>query len=111
MKRFPTALLLPLCLFAGMAIAAEPDPPTTGTTPKADRSGHAHGEHHGPDDKTERKAPDGKSREFVALDTDRNGTLSRKELRKHALAPHFDMLDIDRNGALSPTEFAAGKGM
>lgn len=49
---------------------------------------------------------------FTALDTDRNGQISRAELPKnHRLAPHFGMLDTDRSGSLSPAEFAKGDGM
>ncbi|ODU52307.1 MAG: hypothetical protein ABS98_04260 [Lysobacteraceae bacterium SCN 69-48] len=53
----------------------------------------------------------GASDEFTKLDTDKDGSLSKAELAKHRLAPHFGMLDADRNGRLSKAEFDAGKGM
>ena len=54
---------------------------------------------------------DAKPDEFTTLDTDKNGTLSKAELAKHRLGPHFGMLDANKDGRLSPKEFAAGKGM
>ncbi|MBZ3441993.1 hypothetical protein IPR02_19940, partial [Xanthomonas perforans] len=45
------------------------------------------------------------------LDTNKDGSLSKEELAKHKLAPHFGMLDSNKDGKLSPQEFAAGKGM
>ncbi|PJR31323.1 hypothetical protein ASJ34_08465 [Xanthomonas campestris pv. campestris] len=49
--------------------------------------------------------------EFTALDANRDGKLSKAEMAKHKLAPHFGMLDLDKNGSLSSAEFAAGKTM
>jgi Ca2+-binding EF-hand superfamily protein len=49
--------------------------------------------------------------DFTKLDTNKDGSLSKEELAKHKLAPHFGMLDSNKDGKLSPQEFAAGKGM
>ena len=44
---------------------------------------------------------------FDALDTNKNGQLSRIELAKHPMAAHASMVDADRNGSLSREEFKA----
>lgn len=63
------------------------------------------------DDHADQGKPDSKTTEFAALDANKNGKLSKAELAKHKLGPHFGMLDANKNGTLSPAEFAAGKAM
>lgn len=52
-----------------------------------------------------------KGDEFTQLDINKDGFLSKTELAKHALAPHFDMVDANHDGKLSKEEFAAGLKM
>jgi Ca2+-binding EF-hand superfamily protein len=70
---------------------------------------HAHDGPHPP--KVEKTGQAIKSSEFITLDSNKDGNLSKAELAKHKLGPHFDMLDTDKDGRLSVAEFAAGKGM
>jgi hypothetical protein len=102
MKYIATASLLALALFAATASAASPSNP-----PSAAKSttGHPQQSH------TDHGKMEGKTAEFAALDANKDGKLSKAELAKHKLGPHFGMLDADKNGVLSPTEFAAGKAM
>ena len=97
MKHLATASLLALSLFAATASAAGPSTPPS--TPKPTTGHMDHGK------------MDGKTGEFAVLDANKDGKLSKAELAKHKLGPHFGMLDADKNGTLSPTEFAAGKAM
>lgn len=93
MNRNTSLFLLALSLFGAIAVAHAHD---GAHPPKAEKTGQA-------------QAP--KSGEFTALDTDKDGSLSKAELTKHKLGPHFDMLDTDKDGRLGVAEFAAGKGM
>lgn len=104
MKHLATASLLALSLFAATASAAGPSTPPS--TPKPTTGHMDHGKMDGHHDK-----PDDKVGEFATLDANKDGKLSKAELSKHKLGPHFGMLDADKNCTLSPTEFAAGKAM
>jgi hypothetical protein len=44
---------------------------------------------------------------FDALDTNKDGQLSKAELAKHPMAAHASMVDADKNGSLSRDEFKA----
>lgn len=44
---------------------------------------------------------------FDALDTNKDGQLSREELAKHRMGAHASMVDADKNGSLSREEFKA----
>lgn len=44
---------------------------------------------------------------FDALDTNKDGQLSKTELAKHPMAAHASMVDADKNGSLSREEFKA----
>nr|WP_225590947.1 hypothetical protein [Pseudoxanthomonas sp. PXM03] len=47
---------------------------------------------------------------FAAADKDRDGSLSRDEVKDNSrLAGRFDALDSNKDGALSREELAAGK--
>ena len=95
MKRFTTLFLGVLLLTTGAAMAA----------------GQQHGGHQDHGDHAKQDAAEKDTKEFVALDTNKDGTLSKAELAKHRLGPHFGMLDADRDGRLTPAEFAAGRDM
>lgn len=102
MKHLATASLLALCLLAGTALAADPSNPPSAANPTTGHAQQGHMDH---------AKMDGKTGEFAALDANKDGKLSKAELAKHKLGPHFGMLDADKNGTLRPTEFAAGKAM
>lgn len=102
MKYLATVSLFALCLLAGTALASgQTNPPSAAKT----ATGHAQQGH------SDHGKTDNNTGEFATLDVNKDGKLSRAELAKHKLGPHFGMLDVDKNGALSPTEFAAGKAM
>lgn len=111
MKYLATASLLAISLFASTTFAAgRNDPPA----PAKPTSGHMHQDRtdHGKmDGHADHGKPKDAAGEFSGLDANKDGKLSKAELRKHKLAPHFGMLDVNKNGTLSPTEFAAGKAM
>jgi Ca2+-binding EF-hand superfamily protein len=44
---------------------------------------------------------------FDALDTNKDGQLSKEELAKDPMGAHAAMVDADRNGSLSREEFTA----
>lgn len=53
-------------------------------------------------------APDASSditKAFDALDTNKDGQLSKAELAKHPMAAHASMVDADKNGSLNRDEF------
>lgn len=109
MKRITPLYLLLLPMFAGTVLAAgQSNLPTTGTKSTADHSQMDHGkmDHHAGHGEQA-----GNTAEFTALDRDKDGTLSKAELAKHKLFPHFDMLDVNRDGRLTSSEFDVGKGM
>ena len=95
MKRyFP---LMILAVFAtGTAFAADPPKapakPVTPTTDHGKHAGHA-------------------SDAFAALDTNKDGVLSKAELVKHPMAAHASMVDANKDGVLDRSEFAALQGM
>jgi len=91
MSRNASLFLLALSLLSAIAVAHAHDGPHP---PKVEKTGQAI-----------------KSSEFTTLDSNKDGNLSKAELAKHKLGPHFDMLDTDKDGRLSVAEFAAGKGM
>ena len=91
MKRYASLSMMALFLMAGAAFAGGQT-----TTPTTD-----HGQH----------KPAAADADFTKLDANKDGSLSKEELAKHKLAPHFGMLDSNKDGKLSPQEFAAGKGM
>ena len=91
MKRYASLSMMALFLMAGAAFAGGQT-----TTPTTD-----HGQH----------KPAAFDADFTKLDANKDGSLSKEELAKHKLAPHFGMLDSNKDGKLSPQEFAAGKGM
>ena len=91
MKRYSSLSMMALFLMAGAAFAGGQT-----TTPTTD-----HGQH----------KPAAADADFTKLDANKDGSLSKEELAKHKLAPHFGMLDSNKDGKLSPQEFAAGKGM
>ncbi|HEY0661282.1 MAG TPA: hypothetical protein VGD21_08200 [Lysobacter sp.] len=95
MKRFTTLSLGALLLATGAAMAA----------------GQQHAGHQGHGDDTSHGAAAQDTKEFAALDKNKDGALSTVELAKHRLGPHFGMLDSDRDGRLSAAEFAAGGDM
>lgn len=95
MKRYTTLFLGALLLATGAATA----------------TGQQHGEHQDHSDHANHGAAEKDTKEFAALDTNKDGTLSKAELAKHPLGPHFGMLDTDRDGRLTGAEFAAGRDM
>lgn len=106
MKHF--TLLLPLALYfgSGAALAAEPQNTSqpAPTTKDHSQMGRSHADH----GQTKREpTPD----DFAKLDVNKDGTLSKAELAKHRLGPHFGMLDTNRDGKLTQVEFSAGQGM
>jgi hypothetical protein len=114
MKHSLTMPMLVLSLFAGGVLAAgQASPPANGSKPTGG-DGHAqhdHSDHGKMNAHAGHGAQTAGTDEFKSLDRDGDGGLSKGELAKHRLGPHFGMLDTDRNSRLSPTEFAAGKGM
>ncbi|EKT4102255.1 MULTISPECIES: hypothetical protein [Lysobacteraceae] len=104
MKRYASLSMMALFLMAGAAFAGGQT-----TTPTTD-----HGQHKPMDHKKQEHGqhkPAAADADFTKLDTNKDGALSKEELAKHKLAPHFGMLDGNKDGKLSPQEFAAGKGM
>lgn len=100
MKRITPLYLLVLPIFAGTVLAADQsNPPPTGTKPTTDHSQMGHSK------------MAGNTAEFTALDRNKDGMLSKAELAKHKLLPHFGMLDANRDGRLNSAEFELGKGM
>ena len=95
MKRLTTLSLGALLLATGAAMAA----------------GQQHGGHQDHGDHANHGTAEKDSKEFATLDTNKDGALSKAELAKHRLGPHFGMLDADRDGRLTPAEFAAGRDM
>lgn len=94
-----TSLLLLVAIAAGAASAAEPQKTSTKpATPAA---------HHGKVTTPGHAAPDA----FTALDTNKDGVLSKAELAKHPMAAHASMVDANKDGVLNRSEFAALQGM
>ena len=96
------SLLLSLILATGTAQAA--DPPKASTNPATatmdpNKMPMAHTGHGA--------APDA----FAALDTNKDGALSKSELAKHPMAAHTSMVDANKDGRLSKSEFAALESM
>ncbi len=52
-------------------------------------------------------APDDTTKEFNALDSNKDGRLSTAELAKHPMAAHASMVDANKDGTLSRAEFKA----
>ena len=53
-------------------------------------------------------AKDNKAKGFTSLDSDKNGSLSQKEVASNdVLTKNFMNLDIDKNGSLNKKEFDA----
>jgi hypothetical protein len=52
-------------------------------------------------------AADDTTKAFDALDTNKDGQLSKEELAKDPMGAHAAMVDADRNGSLSREEFTA----
>lgn len=101
MKHAFSILLMSLTLITGTALAG--DPPKAATKPTAATDhGNMSMAHAGHD-----TAPDA----FAALDTDKDGALSKSELAKHPMAAHASMVDANNDGRLSKSEFAALEGM
>lgn len=50
---------------------------------------------------------DDTTKAFDALDTNKDGQLSKEELAKDPMGAHAAMVDADRNGSLSREEFTA----
>lgn len=96
MKHAASLLLFSLTLATGTALAADPAKPATHTA-HAEHATHA----------THQTAPDA----FAALDTNKDGALSKKELAKHPMAAHVSMVDANKDGNLSKSEFAALEAM
>jgi hypothetical protein len=95
MKKAITLSFCTMLLVSGTVLAAGQD-----------HAGHqGHGGHTGHD------VAKPVSDEFATLDANKDGALTKAEIAKHRLAPHFGMLDGDRNGSLSAGEFAAGRDM
>ncbi len=93
------ALLLAFNVQAGPQAA--PKPMDHGKNAmKHDGKEHQAMDHSGP-------APSAASNTFQALDSNRDGKLSKAEMAKHPMAAHFAMLDADKNGYLNPKEAAA----
>lgn len=111
MKDIATASLLVLSLFAGTASAADPSNPPSTAKPITGHADQRHIDHGKMNNHADHGKQDGKTAEFTTLDANKDGKLSKAELSKHKLEPHFGMLDTDKSGTLSPTEFAAGKAM
>lgn len=109
MKHFTSILPLALVLMSGAALAAEPQS-TTQPAPAA-TTGHSHAAHSHADHAQMKHEHAAKTDEFAGLDANKDGTLSKVELSKHRLGPHFGMLDANRDGKLTQAEFAAGHGM
>lgn len=99
MKHAVSLLLISLTLVTGTALAT--DPPKAATKPAKDH-GNMPMVHAGHD-----MAPDA----FAALDTDKDGALSKSELAKHPMAAHASMVDANKDGRLSKSEFTALEGM
>ena len=111
--------LLALCLMLGMSSALAAGPQATPAKPAAaqpmdhSKMSMAGMKMDGMDmagmsmDKSQGQDP-----EFVALDKNKDGKLSKAEFpANHPLAPHFGMLDANRDGNLSPAEFVKSHGM
>ena len=111
MKYLATASLLALSLVASTASAAGQTKPSSPTKPTTGHAQQGHTDHGKLDNRVDHGKPPGTTSEFAALDANKDGKLSKAELSKHKLGPHFGMLDVNKNGILSPTEFAAGKAM
>jgi hypothetical protein len=109
MKHVATLLLISLTLATGTVLAADP---TTATKPTATTMDHSktptthttHAEHA---EHAEHQTADA----FAALDTNKDGALSKKELAEHPMAAHVSMVDANKDGSLSKSEFAALEGM
>ena len=104
MKRYASLSMMALFLMAGAAFAGgQTSTPTTdhGQHKPMDHKKQEHGQH----------KPAASDADFTKLDANKDGSLSKEELAKHKLAPHFGMLDSNKDGKLSQQEFAAGKGM
>lgn len=111
MKDLATASLLAIFLFAAKTSAADPSNPPSTAKPTTNSAEQGHMDHSKMDNHADHGKQDGMTGEFATLDANKDGKLSKAELSKHKLGPHFDMLDADKSGTLSPTEFAAGKSM
>ncbi len=88
-------LLLTLAFATGNAIASP--------------QSHAHGDAptgHGAVAAAQRASGD-VAKAFDALDTNKNGQLSKEELAKYPMGAHASMVDADKNGSLSREEFKA----
>lgn len=93
MKTIASIFSLSLLLVLGAARAH--DEPKTTTKPSATM-------HHSKRDHEKMAAE-----EFVALDKNKDGRLSKAEVpAKNPLAAHFEALDADKDGSLSKAEFA-----
>jgi hypothetical protein len=110
MKRIATTTaLLALCALTATAMAAGQSTAPATAKPSNDHSQMQHGDMDHQNGHGKQGAQAGSA--FTALDINKDGSLSKAELAKHALAPHFGMLDANKDGRLSPAEFDAGKGM
>jgi Ca2+-binding EF-hand superfamily protein len=109
MKRIALLSLLALPLATSLALAAGQSTSSSTSKPATDHSqmdmSSMDMSHMDMDQNS------GASSEFTALDVNKDGSLSKTELAKHRLAPHFGMLDANQDGRLSPAEFASGGGM
>jgi hypothetical protein len=102
MKHAASLLLLSLTFASGTALATDPPKPSTKPTPVTMDHGNMPKAHTGHE-----VAPDA----FAALDTNKDGALSKSELAKHSMAAHASMADANKDGLLSKSEFAALEGM
>lgn len=101
MKTIASILSLSLVLVSGAVLAHE-EPKTT-TKPSATMD-------HSKMDMSGKKSADHEkmaAEEFVALDKNKDGKLSKAEVpAENPLAAHFGALDTDKDGSLSKAEFA-----
>lgn len=111
MNRNTTLLALTLMFSMGSAFAAGPQ--TATAKPAVAPMDHSKMNMSGKKmNGMDMAASQSKDPDFVALDKNKDGKLSKAEFpANHPLAPHFGMLDSNRDGSLSPAEFAKRHGM
>lgn len=104
MKHNASLVLLSLTLATGTTLAADSAAATkpAATTMDYSKTPTTHAAH-----AAHQTAPNA----FAALDTNKDGALSKKELAKHPMAAHASMVDANKDGSLSKSEFAALESM